>query len=150
MGRRRNSNRHSQGSLSDSIDEFENETLASVKPSPRVVHTTPSSSNLSLYEDRRRWAPRDIPREATGRPARTIQKVATPKVIRGPGGTLLKSRRVYNPTAKLREHPGFARAHNVIICLKRQVRKQVLFAKNKTKKGAGSPKRRNQWSDVRC
>lgn len=38
----------------------------------------------------------------------------------------------------------------VVMCARRQVRKEVLFAKRKTAKGSRSKKHRNQWSDVKC
>lgn len=38
----------------------------------------------------------------------------------------------------------------VAICVRRKQRKEVLFAKRKTRKGAGSRKHRNFWSDIKC
>lgn len=45
----------------------------------------------------------------------------------------------------------FAAPKSTLICVRREQRKQVLFAKKKTKKGAGSRKRfRNWFSSVSC
>lgn len=35
-------------------------------------------------------------------------------------------------------------------CVRRKERREVLFAKRKTRKGAGSRRRRDWWSDVSC
>lgn len=45
---------------------------------------------------------------------------------------------------------GFEDPKRVLICVRRVVRREVLFAKRKTRKGARGAKRRNYYSDVRC
>lgn len=44
----------------------------------------------------------------------------------------------------------FVTPHKVAVCSRRQVRREVLFAKRRTRKGAGGSRRRNFWSDVKC
>lgn len=45
---------------------------------------------------------------------------------------------------------GFALPERVMRCVQRKERREVLFAKRKTGKGARSPKRRNYWSAISC
>lgn len=52
--------------------------------------------------------------------------------------------------ARQSEQPYFASPRNVIICHRRKTRKEVLHAYGKTGKGSGKPRRRNQFSNVRC
>lgn len=49
-----------------------------------------------------------------------------------------------------RDHFSFRVPAKVAICAKRQIRKEVLFAKRLTRKGAGGSRRRNYYSDVGC
>lgn len=44
----------------------------------------------------------------------------------------------------------FADPRSVAICIRRSIRKEVLFALKKTRKGSGSKRRRNFWSEVHC
>lgn len=44
----------------------------------------------------------------------------------------------------------FADPHLVGICARRQVRREVMFALRKTRKGSGASKRRNFWSAISC
>lgn len=53
-------------------------------------------------------------------------------------------------TAPLSARAAFDEPHKVVVCVRRKVRREVLFAKRKTGRGARSPKRRNLWSDVKC
>lgn len=53
---------------------------------------------------------------------------------------------LFSPSAKL----AFGRPLNVDVCISRRRRREVLFARRKTGKGARSPRKRNYYSDVRC
>lgn len=138
----------------DPLDDLENERLPVSRPNPLVRSRTLVRS--SFIDDRRRWAPggQVAPRDATGRPARVShQPRRIVKVARSPHGKPLQSRRSYHQALMRRldnASPHFAEARNTFICLKRKVRRSVLFAFKRTKKGAGSPKRRNQWSEIQC
>ena len=44
----------------------------------------------------------------------------------------------------------FSQPKQVAVCIRRKARREVLFAKNRTGKGARSRRTRNQWSDVKC
>jgi len=45
---------------------------------------------------------------------------------------------------------GFKSPRSVMVCVRRQTRKEVLHALNLTKKGSRGGKRRNYYSNVRC
>lgn len=125
----------------------------------RLTHPLPSP--LKLIEDRRTYHP-----QGPNRPARSLTKanhqlkVAAPKkkptVIRGPGGAPMKSAarpKPFNPLRPFSSLPatvGFRSPKQVIICLKRKVRKEVIFAKKLSGKGSRSSRRRNNWSSIRC
>lgn len=158
---RRRSHRTSQRSKSsDFLDDLENDSRHTAQqPTPLV---RPKADVRSFHtDDRRRWAPgspgfapRAHPRDAHGRNARiSHEPKRVAKVHRGPGGKPLQSR----PNVKHRvirslenASPRFAEARKTFICLKRKVRREVLFAFKRTRSGAGKRKRRNQWSDVQC
>lgn len=125
---------------------------------PRLA-LIPKSPPLQLIEDRRTHHPL-----GKDRPARSLKaahhqlKVPKPKprVIRGPDNKPMKSaaRPKFNPLRPFSSLPatvGFRSPKSVIICLKRKIRKEVIFAKKLTGKGSRKTnRRRNQWSDIRC
>jgi len=53
-------------------------------------------------------------------------------------------------TPYLSSRYGFSRPQDVSICVRRKTRKEVLFAKRKTKAGARSRRHYNRWSEVKC
>lgn len=125
-----------------------------VTPSERA-HPPPIRLRMPArprFEDRRRWAPggREPPRDAHGRKARVRHQLKrVVQVLHAPHGKVLQSR--HRVIRRLETaSPVFAQARKTIICLKRKVRREVLFAFKRTRRGAGSPKRRNEWSNVQC
>lgn len=44
----------------------------------------------------------------------------------------------------------FSQPKQVSVCIRRKARREVLFAKQRTNKGARARRNRNQWSDVKC
>ncbi|UDN67494.1 hypothetical protein [robinz microvirus RP_32] len=44
----------------------------------------------------------------------------------------------------------FADPRFVAVCVRRKIRKEVLFALRKTRKGGGARKHKNFWSDISC
>jgi len=99
------------------------------------------SVTLSMYEDRRQFTPDPYTRVAFALPRKAAQLV------------------VKQPTQKPAKamYPGvlpsgvsFRVPDRVAICVRRGRRKEVLFALNKTGKGARSPKKHNAFSKVSC
>lgn len=73
------------------------------------------------------------------RPSRNIQR------------TVRSGQRLQTKTPTLgRDRLAFEVPKSVLVCARRKMRKEVLFAKRKTGKGARSRKHRNIWSIVKC
>lgn len=135
----------------DILDDLENEVATPLgRPIPPVRLGLPVRKKLEI-EDRRKWDPQPTARDVTGRHARIVHKVTAPKVRRGPGGKPLQSS-VKKRVIRTLENavPRFAEARKTIICFKRKARREVLHALKRTRSGKGSPKRRNEWSEVQC
>lgn len=155
---RRKSNKTNFGpNVPTDYDDLETLVATPRSRSNPLLRSSQPVRSLRQSEDRRRWAPglkaeapREKPRDTRGRSARfSHQSPRVAKVLRGPGGKPLQSR----PTVIGRVEkfaPRFAEARKTYICLKRAMRRQVLFALKHTRKGAGSPKRRNEWSNIQC
>lgn len=129
-------------------------------------------------EDRRRWSPSpSVARNIYGSPVKTIQikpnkshwiagGVSHPYIYRGPNlrpirivppnSVLAKRREGHGPLEKvLRERIGFDRPHEVMICVRRKQRREMMFVM-KMAGGAGRAKKlfklpkRNFYSGVDC
>lgn len=144
---RRKSQRTHRSSESDILDDLDNEsrsTLGRPAPPVRVVALKPDRDS-----DRRFWAPDPVSRDVTGRQARIVHKVTAPKTVHRAGGKLLQSGYRVNRWLE-NAQASYAEPRKAFICLRRKARREILFALKRTGKGARSPKRRNQWSDVSC
>lgn len=153
VGRRRNSNSpKNRDHVFDVEDELLNEKRhTALQPRPPVAVATPKKR--LLIEDRRRWDPApQVARDVLGRTARvTHQKKTTAKSGARAAVKPLQSKRPLSMWPRLENAlPRFAEARKTVICLKRKARREVMFALKRTGKGAKSPRRRNQWSDVQC
>lgn len=103
----------------------------------RPLHLSPPKP-LTLLEDRRTFHP-----DKLTRPAAAIPK----KASRLRAGSAKQSR----PHGPISPRIGFTAPKQVAVCVRRHTRRSVLFAKNLTRKGAGSGRRRrNEWSNVTC
>lgn len=150
----RKSKSHVRDKTRDPLDDLDNETL-DARPSP--IPSAPVARkvrNFQSIEDRRSWAPGSVPnrpepRDTLGRPARRVHKRVAFEVRRGPNGKPLQSRVTFQKVLE-KTVPSFADARKAIICAKRKIRREVLHAFHRTKSGKGSPKRRNEWSNVEC
>lgn len=139
----------------DTFEDFTREALQPVRPASPVADAT--HRVLSGLSDRRLWAPR-LPgepdrapaRDFAGRPARTVYRAKAPTVRRGPGGKPLRSKQNVFSVRHFVEHHRFAQPARVYICLQRKIRQEVLHALKRTKSGRGSPRRKNEFSNVRC
>lgn len=112
---------------------------------PRVaqsfVNLTPLSTYLSMIEDRRTWHP-----DGPTRAARSIPGGSPSQVVIKKAPAKFKRPYSYVPT-----DTRFAVPEKTIVCIRRQRRKEVLFAKKKTGRGRGrkNPKR-SYWSAISC
>lgn len=101
-----------------------------------TVYSRPRASILS-YNDRREFHPDYLFRPVYSR--RMDDRVVTDVNVNKPF-----------PSKPYKSVFGFASPSKVDLCVRRKQRKEVLFAKRKTGKGARAPKRFNFWSNVRC
>lgn len=119
-------------------------------PVPRTVRQYLPENFYSEVEDNRRWHPEPPARGKTvsgGRPRIVVK--------RGPNGRPLKSKIKYlTPSAaasSVTSRLGYAVPRNIISCIRRAMRREIIFALKKQKKGAGARRRRrNEKSNIDC
>lgn len=143
---RRSRRRSDAPIVRDSFRDLQRQSLAPLREHTPVAIKPPR--RLQIIEDRRRWAPTDQVREVSGRPARVVTVKPRPSVAKHAAGNTFKSG-LRSWTPKNVDGFQFNDPRRTVICLRRKVRKQVIFAKNLTRAGAGK-KRLNQWSKIRC
>lgn len=174
MARRRKTNSKSYNVRSDQRDD--SYTIANTRPEPlpAVLSGPPdvfilprSSLNLRFVEDRRTWYPTPFRPAATLRgPNYKLRVVSPPPYAKRPAKAA-KGRlgRVAHPGLRPEAlqlhrpgwagppvHVGFKTPASVMICVRREQRKEVLFAKSKGR-APGRPKRRprkNSYSSISC
>lgn len=119
-----------------------------------------TDTTASVKADRRRYHPEgraSAPLSTSGRPARVT--VSPARVRRGPGGRPLVSGTIVSPRRGLTaptfrkrksraETHAYANPFHVLVCIRRKMRKEVLFALRK--KGRGGKRRRSWLSNIRC
>lgn len=94
---------------------------------------------LRPFEDRRLFHPLQV-----FRPALTFTRRASARVVLSrPQGRPFSS---FSSPDVLR----FAVPRDVVMCVRRQDRREVLFAKRLMRSGGGSKKHRNYWSAISC
>lgn len=114
-----------------------------VKPKPYVPIIPSLPKPLTLLEDRRAWHPETKQIRNPG----ALQRSNTTLRIREDAGTAKAKTR----SGPLPRTVGFEQPKGVAICVRRKVRREVLFAKNRSRKGAAAAhRRRTEWSDVKC
>lgn len=108
---------------------------------PRLLATfspfTPHPNQLNLFEDRRLFDPDPIP------PARSFHTPRHRLVLPAP---------LQKPSVRgaLPHALGFQAPNKVLICVRRKIRREVLHAYKRTRKGASSSRRRNYYSSISC
>lgn len=149
---RRSSNRSLRDSASP-VDDARNPAIP--KPSRTVRDYLPENFYREV-QDNRTWQPDRVGRAKTvsGSNARIVAK---PNVKRGPNGKPLRSAdrvnygRAHSVFGQVTSRLGFSLPHEVLVCIRRHMRREVLFALKKRKAGAGAKRRRrNKWSDIDC
>lgn len=147
MGRRSNRSHRDQNRHVDD-DLFSETYKARPSPSPTIVNRAPVRPKGA---DLRRWDPRpDLARDATGRPARIVHKVAARVPKQASRNAPRPRSDHWLPTVRSPASFRFESAGKINICVRRKMRREVLHALQKTSAGKGSPKKRNQWSEIKC
>lgn len=134
MRRRRKKDRSERGATATS-----NQRL--LEPS---ISITPSRSYLQEIEDRREFHPERADRPALslfGRPHRLTEH----KVVHRRARPVLLKRSSMPP-----QPIGFVNPQQVVVCVRRKQRKEVLFALGKTGRGARRKPRRTWRSEISC
>lgn len=132
----------SQRDVSNVANEVAVAPRASPSPSPKRDHRE--------VQDNRTWDP------DPWRPAKTVNGVRPRIALPNPAkrATVYRPTKTYKASATVSavtSRLGFSVPHDVILCLRRAMRREVLHALKKTKKGAGAQRRRrNQYSDIKC
>lgn len=117
--------------------------LSPLSPLKPIRHVTPK--RLTLIEDRRSWHP-----QGASAPAKSVHK-SRHRLALKPGASVQGVRSTPARTAPMPAGIHFQAPKKVLICIRRKMRKQVLFALRKTGKGAKARKhRRSFYSSVRC
>lgn len=153
---RSGSNGHTAGPSSTPTRRAVLTPYASPRPRLLVSGLSPIPLNFGVsyeplvqVEDRRLFhfdGPDAHPLESDGRPARlTVRDPKRPK--RHKGAAYRFGPKVYSQTKAIR---AFAEPDRVLVCIRRQKRKEVLFAKRKAGRGGMRPPRRNWMSYISC
>lgn len=156
MARRSRERRNRGESNRDPLDDLDISTPVAKRPTPSPAPLARDIRQKSVLEDRRNWAPRltaepqrTPSRDTLGRPARIVHKsVAAKRPMRAAGKNFKSPQPYWLRSEKTQGY--FTNPRQAIICAKRKIRKEILFALSRTGKGSRSPKRRNEWSDIGC
>lgn len=111
-----------------------------------LLRRYPSPTSVLTLDDRRTFHP-----DGFFRPA--VSSVRGDRsVVERQFGPQFIGHRINNNTKPSRSFYafGFKVPERVAVCVRRKSRREVLFAKRHTGRGARSRKRFNYWSDVRC
>lgn len=145
MGRRRHKNT-SDAQRDDSNIATDSEVLRSFIQKPKPYAPLVTTPHLPTF-DLRTWHPNPVTRPiAEPRAASRVTVKNGAVSVSGPSRTAVGNRRA----GTLSPHVGFAAPKQVSVCIRRKTRRSVLFAKKRTRKGAGSRRKHNQWSSIGC
>lgn len=135
---RNNNNRRSDDTFDISSDSELLRRFIQNKPAnhPPTLHLNPPKFQLRQIEDRRAFHPKPFTQ-----PAGTLKRSAARLVV---------PKAKTSPRASLPHQVAFEAPKHVLICVRRKQRREILFAKRKTRAGAASRKHRNQWSSIKC
>lgn len=107
-----------------------------------IQYSTSPASYFPSVEDRRTFHPLGPfrPARTTGGRRASVSSSASGLDRRA------KSRAFRNLISTIK----FAAPRDVLICVRRKSRREVLFARKKTRRGSGAPKNRNWYSSISC
>lgn len=117
--------------------------------------SSPLPNPFGLVEDRRRFDPNRFytPKNVWGKPNR-IYSNPLARLYRNFRATKVAVRKLRKPIKvdwHLRERIGFVNPMFTMVCIRRKIRREVLHALGLKNKGrGGSPRKRNQFTKVRC
>lgn len=144
MGRRRK-NTPTQRDATDIANDSEllREFIQKPKPYRPITHPPHLTTfkPLTLLEDNRAWQPTPKPHRTAKAVPRNAAALTVPRqIVRGG-----KTRSTIPSTV------AFQKPSGVAVCVRRKVRREIMFALRQTRRGAAARRRRrNTWSDVKC
>lgn len=151
---------HGQRDASDpSLDPSDGLLAEPVLPSGELSPDPPDQLPLTFSEDLRTFNPSPrAPRTVEGRTAEVYRPGQLRRIVERTRYLMefperiqsAPHRYVHRPMARVSSKLGFDIPKQVIVCIRRKTRTEVLFAKRRTRKGAGANRRRNEWSDFKC
>lgn len=147
MGKRK-ANQSNSAQRDDSSIATDYEVLREfiTKPKPYTPVVAPPLHLPSF--DARKWHPEPV--RPVSEP-RSASRLTLPResAVRRSGGRSDPPERT--AARALPSQLTFSQPKQVSICVRRKARREVLFAKAKTRKGAGASRRkRSQWSNIQC
>ena len=147
MAKRRNSSTKStQRDDTDIATDSEVLRKFITTPKPYTPVVTPQLHLPSF--DARRFHPDPVTRPISE--PRSSSRLRIPSngavSVSGPSRTAVGNRRA----GTLPHNVAFSQPKQVSVCIRRKARREVLFAKNRTNKGAKARRTRSQWSEVKC
>lgn len=131
-----NSTRRSDDTIDISSETLLRQIQKPVKPATQL-HLNPPKFQLHQIQDDRSWHPKP-----QIKPAGALKRSATRLVVPKPTKA--------SPRSALPHQVAFSAPKHVLVCIRRRMRKQVLFAKRLNRKGSGSRKHRTAWSEIKC
>lgn len=147
MGKSRRRNRNSSPTVSSTARRDVRNITNAIHESLLAPVFSPVTS-LRLYEDRRLWHPegRYAPARSFSRSRHRLREVAPSRVSEA-----RRSRSVSNMSSLPVHRIGFERPERVLICVRRKMRREVLFARRKTGRGVKRRRPRFNWySKISC
>lgn len=97
---------------------------------------------LSYLEDRRAFHPNKL-----DRPAMSVRRADATLRVSPPKPSALAKPSTHN---LLPVQIGFKQPKGVAVCVRRKIRREVIFATRNTGKGSKARRHRNEWSDIKC
>lgn len=128
---------------------------------PQVLRSVPTPLPIHKYQealdyyDRRTFRPDRTTRAPSSGPQFAARIVSTAITVRRRqrrfhGIIASYTDPLYHPKRYLRQRLGFSIPRRLEVCIRRKVRKEVIFAKRKAGKGGQRKPIRNFWSAISC
>lgn len=130
-------------------DSFDEAWLSAIERRPGSFEI-----DLDKVEDRRRWSPERVNRWSPYKHLRPLTVHGNrPRIVVVPEKHRLAKYQTYKGRyyrSNLPRTVGFSLPWNVVICVRRKVRREVIFAAGKSGRNGKKPYRRTEYSEVRC
>lgn len=120
---------------------------------PKSTYSYVRLPSLTEFEDRRRWYPSSYTEPARSFSAprsrlTVVSRVSHPRTV----GRVDASRSLSSAWSQTRATVAFAEPRRTVLCVRRNIRKEVLHALDRVRPGGSGRSRSHwtEWSSVRC